>query len=481
VRRTIYLSLALLSIGLAACGDAATGPDPSAEHVVELASAVPGTHAVGSEVPVTVRVTANGAGVPGLTVLWQSSGGDGAVSPGAGVTDGEGRAHASWSMGSQSGPRVLVVEAAGADPLVLEAEALAGEAVGVRFPSDTLRLTARRERKHAGGFEDAHGNPAQPPAGAAWTVDDPAVASIDAAGRLRAEGRGVTRVRVDSPLGSDSAAVLVEFRGIITITFDDGFLSTYTRAFPVLEGLGLRGNVAVVTRAVDEEWGDFVTLEHLQELHEAGWAMVSHTLTHDSLTAMSDAELEIQLADSRAWVEERGFRGAGVFVVPFHHWNEREREAVARHYEMARGTSSVEFFPDTLAQWLPDEPYGLTALEAEFAPMSTEAGRAFIREMMERAVEEGLFFELFFHDVTEEMLPGFLLTMEMVAEFAENVVPYDQVLETFVRSAPVAAPWEGRPAPVALGEGAIIDSSRSDPDRAPIPSAADPGAPADVP
>src|SRR5205085_484294 len=80
--------------------------------------------------------------------------------------------------------------------------------------------------------------------------------------------------------------------GVITITFDDGFNTTYQNVNPVLRDLGLRGSVAVNPTPIDEGWGDYMTLAQVKELHAAGWSVVSHSMTHRDLTTLSAAELD---------------------------------------------------------------------------------------------------------------------------------------------------------------------------------------------
>ena len=61
------------------------------------------------------------------------------------------------------------------------------------------------------------------------------------------------------------------------ITFDDGFESTYTIAFPLMQQYGIKGTVYVVP-----DWlgaPGYLTLAELTEMHNAGWTIASHTWT----------------------------------------------------------------------------------------------------------------------------------------------------------------------------------------------------------
>lgn len=231
---------------------------------------------------------------------------------------------------------------------------------------------------------------------------------------------------------------------MMTITFDDGWESTYTRAFPTLQAHDLPGNLAVVTDYVDLGFEGFVNLPQLQEMHAAGWSIVSHTVGHPDLTTLTDEELEVELSVSRAWIEEKGFRGSSIFIVPFHSFGDRELAAIREHYSAARIANFDFYFPERLEDWPPGDPHTLTAIEAEFAPFTTEAGRAALEAQIEAALEDGKFVDVLFHDIEAEDYAAFQETVAMLARFRADIRPYHELFEP--RSSPaVLKPRDERP------------------------------------
>lgn len=209
--------------------------------------------------------------------------------------------------------------------------------------------------------------------------------------------------------------------GIFTITFDDGWKTTFANAYPVLRDVGLKGNVAVNPQPIDGGWSDYMTLANLNTLKGAGWSIVSHSVTHRDLTTLSAADLDRELADSKAWLQKNGFGPTDVFIVPFHSWGTRERSAIQKYYTRVRGYTVNQFVPAMFAEYPITRPMDLTGYEPEFAPFTTAEGRAQTVEYVKRAVQEGEFVDLFFHRVTPEQLPAFRQLMTDLVQFKANL------------------------------------------------------------
>ena len=141
---------------------------------------------------------------------------------------------------------------------------------------------------------------------------------------------------------------------VAAITFDDGFLSVYEHARPILDRYGFPATVFVPTRFMDQDaplaWPGIdewlggpheaelrgMSAGQLRSLIEAGWEIGSHTLTHPHLTALGDEELREQLVTSRRECAE--LTGADCTSIAFPYGDADERvigEAQAAGYEAA--------------------------------------------------------------------------------------------------------------------------------------------------
>jgi peptidoglycan/xylan/chitin deacetylase (PgdA/CDA1 family) len=84
----------------------------------------------------------------------------------------------------------------------------------------------------------------------------------------------------------------------VVISFDDGYLSQYTRAFPVLRAHRWPGVLNMEVNFLRPVGG--LRPWRIRKLLSAGWELDAHTLTHPDLTTLGQAELRRQVAGSRS-------------------------------------------------------------------------------------------------------------------------------------------------------------------------------------
>src|SRR3954452_2500187 len=121
----------------------------------------------------------------------------------------------------------------------------------------------------------------------------------------------------------------------VVVTFDDGFRSVATLAFPILQRHHIPGTVFVPTDHVGtgapmrwpgiDQWfgGEHhaellpMSWEELAMLADAGWEVGSHTRSHPHLTRLDDADLAAELRGSREACEQRLSRPCRTLAYPY--------------------------------------------------------------------------------------------------------------------------------------------------------------------
>ncbi len=117
------------------------------------------------------------------------------------------------------------------------------------------------------------------------------------------------------------------------ITFDDGYLSVYQHAYPVLAQRSLTATVYVVADSIGgiNEWdrnaGDrqepMMSAEQVREMASNGFEIGSHTLTHPHLTDTSDDQLHSEISDSKHRLEDLIGREVISFSYPYGDYDDR--------------------------------------------------------------------------------------------------------------------------------------------------------------
>jgi peptidoglycan/xylan/chitin deacetylase (PgdA/CDA1 family) len=108
----------------------------------------------------------------------------------------------------------------------------------------------------------------------------------------------------------------------IAITFDDGYESFYTKAFPILSKYGFAATVFLPTAFVSDTRRLFkgiscLTWNEVRYLNKHGIEFGSHTVDHPQLRDLPRCEIECQLRSSRCAIEDELGSSVTTFAYPY--------------------------------------------------------------------------------------------------------------------------------------------------------------------
>ena len=129
----------------------------------------------------------------------------------------------------------------------------------------------------------------------------------------------------------------------IAITFDDGFESIYTDAFPILADYGFPATVFLVTGYCgrQNDWPSqpltaprlsLLSWTQIREMDRHGIEFGAHSITHPRLDRLAPDELEYEILFSKANIEERLGHAIELFAYPYGRYNEAIKAIVRRAY-----------------------------------------------------------------------------------------------------------------------------------------------------
>lgn len=144
-------------------------------------------------------------------------------------------------------------------------------------------------------------------------------------------------------------------RGMVAVTFDDGFAGLHEHALHVLASNGIPATIFLVAETLTPQgrpvdWvdgiapGTLTTLgpEEILEMRDAGVEFGSHSYSHRDLTQLTQAECERDLKDSRDVLQDLLDRPVQSLAYPRGIYNERVQEAARKAgFAHAFGTSRM--------------------------------------------------------------------------------------------------------------------------------------------
>jgi peptidoglycan/xylan/chitin deacetylase (PgdA/CDA1 family) len=164
---------------------------------------------------------------------------------------------------------------------------------------------------------------------------------------------GISAWETEAPIGSTP---------LITFVFDDGNDTDYLVAREIFAGQG-----AVACSAIATGWINtpgHMTAGQILALRDAGWEIMSHTVSHPKLTSLNAAQIEDEFSGSKTVLENMGVSARNV-VYPKNMSNELVRTIARKYYRSGRGGAYAVNTPNTDPYYLRSYPikHDLTGME----------------------------------------------------------------------------------------------------------------------
>lgn len=118
----------------------------------------------------------------------------------------------------------------------------------------------------------------------------------------------------------------------VLVTFDDGFASVYRNAVPIMRKYGIKGNVFVPTKYVEEKEEHFMSWENLRELcNNKEFSVAGHTHKHVDIRSLDEETMkeEIELSNSLIF-QNLGIETKG-FCMPYGKYDFRSIRRLRKH------------------------------------------------------------------------------------------------------------------------------------------------------
>jgi hypothetical protein len=125
---------------------------------------------------------------------------------------------------------------------------------------------------------------------------------------------------------------------LVTFVFDDGNDTDFIVAREIFAEQGAVACAAITTDFINTR--EHMTADQIVALRDAGWEIMSHTVTHPNLRSLSEEEVDKEFSRSKATLEGMGLTIRNL-VYPYNKSNERVRSIAKRYYRSGRGGTNA--------------------------------------------------------------------------------------------------------------------------------------------
>lgn len=126
--------------------------------------------------------------------------------------------------------------------------------------------------------------------------------------------------------------------GMVSFIFDDGLLSQYQNALPIIKAAGMNAGFYIITTEPTSGDSGYMNWAQIKDLNTKGYEVGGHTRTHPMLTTLTPAQLTNEVSGSFSDLVAQGITPK-TFVYPYGDENPTVEAAVkAAGYQAARGS-----------------------------------------------------------------------------------------------------------------------------------------------
>lgn len=145
-------------------------------------------------------------------------------------------------------------------------------------------------------------------------------------------------------------------QGMVSLTFDDGWLSAYQNGYPLLDKYGIKGTEYIISGSVNDTVDGYITSAQMLDLQTRGHEIEDHTKTHVDLTTVNSTQLTDEIVNSKSDLLAMGVNPITSFDYPYGAYSTAVEQVIQNAGYLGARTSDAGYVQKT------DNPYLLKAM-----------------------------------------------------------------------------------------------------------------------
>lgn len=129
-------------------------------------------------------------------------------------------------------------------------------------------------------------------------------------------------------------------RGMVSVTFDDGWQSITTHAAPLLSKYNIRTTQYIISDVSAHSEPGYMNFDSVHALKNAGHEIGSHSLAHCNQTSLSSEQISDNALGSKRQLETQGLGPVRTFAYPLGQYNHATQTVYPQHYAYVRSSDA---------------------------------------------------------------------------------------------------------------------------------------------
>jgi len=193
----------------------------------------------------------------------------------------------------------------------------------------------------------------------------------------------------DFSLVKESIPVYPFNQGMVTLSFDDGWLSSYQNGIPILNNYNIKSTQYIFTDALGTQ--GYITSSQMLDMQNQGHEIGAHSKTHSDLTTLNNSQLVDEILGSKQMLEAMGANTITSFAYPFGEWNENIKNIIGQSGYHGARTAMLQ---DGGFNSADQDPYLLKTFSIEINTPVSE-----VQKLINEAVNNKTWVILVFHQI----------------------------------------------------------------------------------